>query len=187
MNVSKHMTARPITVSEDTDFKEAMSLMQRHSIRRLPVVDASGALAGIVAERDLVVAADRFLNSPVEVARIMTRRVFTIGDKAPVVDAASLLIQRKIGGLPVTGAGGKLLGIITETDLLKALTALLRQGERKLSAAPGRTPKAKPRARRKPVKKEGKAAGRVAKQTKLVKQRRGPGRKASAKVISRKR
>ena len=53
MIVSKHMSAPPITVSHDTDYKTAMGLMQKHRIRRIPVLDAHGALAGIVAERDL--------------------------------------------------------------------------------------------------------------------------------------
>lgn len=182
MNVRKHMTARPITIAEDVDFKEAMGLMQRHSIRRLPVVDASGALCGIVAERDLVVAADRYLNSPVEVARIMTRRVFTIGDTAPVVDAAALLIDRKIGGLPVTDAAGRLLGIITETDLLKALTGLLRRGEGKPRKSPGRVSKAAPSVRSKTVKKGVGATKRAANETASAPRRKRRVRKSAARA-----
>jgi len=127
MIVRKHMSAPPITISHDTDFKAAMGLMQQHRIRRLPVVDARGALAGIVAERDLLVAADRYLSSPVDVAQIMTRQVVTVGETTPVIEAATLMIERKIGGLPVLDASRKLLGIITETDLLKALAALLKR------------------------------------------------------------
>jgi acetoin utilization protein AcuB len=127
MIVRKHMSAPPITISHDTDFKAAMGLMQQHRIRRLPVVDARGALAGIVAERDLLVAADRYLSSPVDVAQIMTRQVVTVGETTPVVQAATLMIERKIGGLPVLDASRKLLGIITETDLLKALAAILQR------------------------------------------------------------
>ncbi len=126
MDVRKHMSATPITISDETDFKNALGLMQKHRIRRLPVVDAGGVLIGIVAERDLLVAADRYLNSPVDVERIMTRQVVTVGVTTPVVDAAMLMIERKIGGLPVVDASRKLIGIITETDLLKALAAMLR-------------------------------------------------------------
>ncbi len=158
MDVRKHMTARPITIAEDADFKEAMGIMQKHRIRRLPVIDASGALSGIVAERDLVAAADRYLNSPVDVARIMTRQVVTIGDKAPVIEAAMLLIERKIGGLPVIDASGTLLGIITETDLLKALTSLLRQGAIASRVTSARTSKTKSVARKKPPTKKGRNA-----------------------------
>jgi len=134
MNVRKHMSAPPITISDDTDFKSALGLMQKHRIRRLPVVDAGGMLTGIVAERDLLVAADRYLSSPVEVARIMTRRVVTVGETTPVVDAAILMMERKIGGLPVVDPSHKLLGIITETDLLKALVAILRRGKQSAQA-----------------------------------------------------
>jgi acetoin utilization protein AcuB len=129
MNVRKHMSAPPITIAEDTDFKIALGLMQKHRIRRLPVVDMAGALTGIVAERDLLVAADHYLSSPVDVARIMTREVVTVGETTPVVDAAMLMMERKIGGLPVVDPSRKLLGIITETDLLKALVGMLRREE----------------------------------------------------------
>ena len=83
---------------------------------------------GIVAERPSVVA-DRHSTSPVDVARIMTREVVTVGVTTPVVDAATLMMERKIGGLPVVDPSRRLLGIITETDLLKALVALLRREE----------------------------------------------------------
>jgi CBS-domain-containing membrane protein len=134
MNVRKHMSAPPIIIGDDADFNSALGLMQRHRIRRLPVVDANGALIGIVAERNLLVAADRFLTAPVEVGRIMTRQVVTVGASAPLVDAATLMIERKIGGLPVVDASRKLLGIITETDLLKALAGILRRGQRRAQA-----------------------------------------------------
>ncbi len=149
MIVRKHMSAPPITISHDTDFKAAMGLMQQHRIRRLPVVDARGALAGIVAERDLLVAADRYLSSPVEVARIMTRQVVTVGEATPILQAATLMIERKIGGLPVLDASRQVLGIITETDLLKALAAILkRRANANVRAAAGRRAR---KARKKPA------------------------------------
>ena len=144
MNVRKHMSAPPITISEDTDFKSALGLMQKHRIRRLPVVDEGGVLIGIVAERDLLVAADRYLSSPVDVGRIMTRHVVTVGDTTPVVDAAILMMERKIGGLPVVNPSHKLLGIITETDLLKALVAILRREEQSDQATKPQHKRARP-------------------------------------------
>ena len=148
MFVRNHMSAPPITVTPDTDFKAALDLMQRHKIRRLPVVDARGELAGIVAERDLLVAADRFLTSPVEVERVMTRAVITVGRATPVLEAATLMIRRKIGGLPVVDASRTVLGIVTETDLLKALAAMLQRGQGARGAS------AKGRARRPAAKTE---------------------------------
>jgi len=125
MIVRNHMSTPPITVTPGTDFKVAMGMMQRHRIRRLPVVDEGGMLAGIVAERDLLGAADRYLQSVADVGEIMTRRVVTVERSTPVVEAASLMIGLKIGGLPVVDESNKVLGIITETDLLKALVGML--------------------------------------------------------------
>ena len=144
MNVRKHMSAPPITISDDTDFKSALGLMQKHRIRRLPVLSAGGVLTGIVAERDLLVAADRYLSSPVDVARIMTRHVVTVGDTTPVVDAAILMMERKIGGLPVVNSSRKLLGIITETDLLKALVAILQLEKQSAQATKQQHVRARP-------------------------------------------
>ena len=175
MFVRKHMSAPPITITPDTDFKAAMSLMQRHKIRRLPVLDADGQLAGIVAERDLLIAADRFLASPVDVDRIMTRAVVTVGEATPVAEAATLMIRRKIGGLPVVDASRAVLGIVTETDLLKALAALLEQSKR---AAP---PRAKRRAKR-PAKKTASRKKAVAKTA-----RKKPARGARQKSVATKR
>jgi acetoin utilization protein AcuB len=128
--VRKYMSAPPISVSGDTDFKSALFLMQKHRIRRLPVVDAAGVLTGIVAERDLLVAADRYLNAPVEVARFMTRDVATVGTATPILDAAMLMVERKVGGLPVVDGSRRVLGLVTETDLLRALAGILRREQR---------------------------------------------------------
>src|SRR5262249_40042430 len=147
MIVRNHMSAPPITVSPETDFKVAMGLMQRHRIRRLPVVDGAGLLTGIVAERDLLGAADRYLQSVADVGEIMTRRVVTVERGTPVVEAASLMIGLKIGGLPVVDSTNKVLGIITETDLMKALVDML--GEEK----PGKAGTAKPTGKREAAKK----------------------------------
>lgn len=145
MKVRKHMSAPPITISDESDFKDALGLMQQHRIRRLPVVDAGGVLIGIVAERDLLAAADRYLNSTVDVERIMTRQVVTVGDTTPVIDAATLMIERKIGGLPVVDPSRKLLGVITVTDLLKALVAMLRREAQGAQAAKARRVRARPK------------------------------------------
>jgi len=160
MIVRNHMSTPPITVSPDTDFKVAMGLMQQHRIRRLPVVDGSGLLAGIVAERDLLGAADRYLQSVADVEDIMTRKVVSVARDTPVVEAASLMIGLKIGGLPVVDAANKVLGIITETDLLKALVDMLaKAGRRVVSSRPSRR-KTSNAAKKRPAKRRpsGKAA-----------------------------
>ena len=151
MIVRNHMSTPPITVSPETDFKVAMGLMQRHRIRRLPVVDGNGFLAGIVAERDLLGAADRYLQSVADVGEVMTRRVVTVERGTPVVEAASLMIGLKIGGLPVVDESNKVLGIITETDLMKALVDML--GEEKPGKAVSAKPTGKKSAKKRPPRK----------------------------------
>jgi CBS domain-containing protein len=171
MKVRKHMSAPPITIADDTDFKSALGLMQKHQIRRLPVVNAAGVLTGIVAERDLLAAADRYLNSPVDVARIMTRQVVTVGDATPVVDAAILMIDRKIGGLPVVDPSRRPLGVITVSDLLKALTTMLQQRvisvqatkRPRISARPKKTAVRKKSATKRPIATASKAKPKSAK------------------------
>jgi acetoin utilization protein AcuB len=185
MIVRKHMSAPPITVTPDTDFKVAMGLMQQHRIRRLPVVDADGALAGIVAERDLLGAADRYLQSLADVDEIMTRRVVTVARNTPVVEAATLMIGLKIGGLPVVDASNKVLGIITETDLLKALVDMLQETNRAAStvaskkSARGKNQPAKEKTSRKKT-----VARRSARQRLPTKK---PVRKPAAKTAGKRR
>jgi acetoin utilization protein AcuB len=170
MIVRKHMSSPPITVTPDTDFKVAMGLMQQHRIRRLPVVDAAGALAGIVAERDLLGAADRYLQSLADVDEVMTRRVVTVARNTPVVEAATLMIELKIGGLPVVDASNKVLGIITETDLLKALVDMLQKPSHAPLAAKGRG-SAKKKSTRKTAPTKKRATAKTPRRRRL---RRGP-------------
>src|SRR5215471_21452363 len=160
MIVRNHMSTPPITVSPETDFKVAMGLMQRYRIRRLPVVDGNGLLAGIVAERDLLGAADRYLQSVADIGEIMTRRVVTVERNTPVVEAASLMIGLKIGGLPVVDASNKVLGIITETDLLKALVDMLAKAGRRVVSSRTSRRKTSSAAKKRPAKRRpsGKAA-----------------------------
>jgi CBS domain-containing protein len=125
MLVRDHMTPRPITLRADTDFKTALQLMTKHSIHHLPVVDDGGRLVGIVAERDLLFAAVRYLGSSVDVAQVMHGDVVTATPAMPVTEAASLMVDRAIGGLPVVDGGGRVVGVITETDIFKAFVRLL--------------------------------------------------------------
>lgn len=170
MIVLNHMSAPPITVSPETDFKVAMDLMQRHRIRRLPVVDGSGLLAGIVAERDLLGAADRYLQSVADVGEIMTRRVITVERGTPVVEAASLMIGLKIGGLPVVDESNKVLGIITETDLLKALVDMLAEEK------PGKVVTAKPAGKKSAKKRPPRKTAAKSARTRIVPKKRKPKR-----------
>jgi acetoin utilization protein AcuB len=94
--------------------------MQDNALHHLPVLDTGGTLVGILAERDLLLAATRFLQSAIEVGEVMHRNVVTAAPDMPITDAATLMVRHKIGGLPVVDGDRELVGIITETDILKA-------------------------------------------------------------------
>jgi CBS domain-containing protein len=118
MLVRNRMSRPAVTVRQDAEFQKALALMQEKKLRRLPVVDDGGQLVGIVVERDLLVAAMRYLQSRVEIGDIMTRNVVTVSPDADLVDVARTMLERKIGGLPVV-EDGRLVGIVTESDIFR--------------------------------------------------------------------
>lgn len=132
--VADIMTPSPVTVTPRNAIRTAINLMREGGYRRLPVVDR-GRLVGIITDRDLRRAAnspfvvreqwyDNFILDHIEVGSCMTPNPLTIEPSASIVDAARLMRNHKIGGLPVV-ADGQLLGIITETDLLDFLIDIL--------------------------------------------------------------
>jgi CBS domain-containing protein len=123
MLVRNRMSRPAVTVRQDAEFQKALALMQEKKLRRLPVVDDDGRLVGIVVERDLLVAAMRYLQSRVEIGDIMTRNVVTVSPDADLVDVARTMLERKIGGLPVV-EDGKLVGIVTESDIFRRFVEL---------------------------------------------------------------
>jgi len=123
MLVRNRMSRPAVTVRQDADFQKALALMQEKKLRRLPVVDDDGQLVGIVVERDLLVAAMRYLQSRVEVGDVMTRNVVTVGADTDLNEVARTMLERKIGGLPVV-EHGQLVGIITESDIFKRFVEL---------------------------------------------------------------
>jgi acetoin utilization protein AcuB len=136
MRVADIMTPSPVTVTERNAIRTAINLMRERDFRRLPVVD-HGKLVGIITDRDLRRAAnspfvvrekwyDNFVLDHIEVGTCMTANPLTISPDADVAEAAHLMREHKIGGLPVM-AGDQLVGIITETDLLDFLIELLER------------------------------------------------------------
>ena len=128
--VKDRMTSPVVTITPDTPFDKAMKMMRKHNFRRLPVVDDKGNLAGIVSERDLLRASPSQANSldvwelsylltKLKISSIMSHPVISVSANTSMVNAARIMIERKIGGLPVT-EGQKVIGIITETDIFKA-------------------------------------------------------------------
>jgi acetoin utilization protein AcuB len=123
MLVHTRMSRPPVTVRADADFQHALKLMQDRKMRRLPVVDEQDRLVGIVVERDLLIAATRYLQSRVEVSDIMTPDPITAAPDTTLQEVAHTMLTRKIGGLPVLD-DGKLVGIITESDIFKRFVEL---------------------------------------------------------------
>lgn len=136
--VKSFMTGAPISIEPDTSALAALDLMIDHAIRHLPVVDASQQLEGIVSFEDLRAAlpiplslADppgveaRQAASDVSVRDAMTPSPVTIRDDAPLQEAVTRMLEGRFGSLPVVDAGGRLDGILTETDLLQALATVL--------------------------------------------------------------
>lgn len=138
MIVAKKMNRRVITVTPKDTLGYALGMMTLHKIRHLPVVE-EGRLIGIVSNRDLQRAAPYPLNQfeakahlerleKLTLERVMKRPVITISPYAPIEEAAALMLQHKIGALPVVDEGA-LVGIITEIDVLEVLTAMMGASE----------------------------------------------------------
>jgi acetoin utilization protein AcuB len=132
--VADIMKSNPVTVTPRNAIRTAINLMREGGYRRLPVVDR-GRLVGIITDRDLRRAAnspfvvreqwyDNFILDHIEVGSCMTPNPLTTEPAVPIADAARLMRNHKIGGLPVV-TDGQLVGIITETDLLDFLIELL--------------------------------------------------------------
>jgi len=135
MLVESRMTPDPITVINETPIDEALKAMRDKKVRRLPVVNQKGKLVGIVAEKDILYASPspatslsiheiHYLVSKLTVEEIMTRNVFTVAHDTPLEEGARLMADNRIGALPVL-KNGKLVGIITETDIFKAFLELV--------------------------------------------------------------
>jgi len=135
MFVKDRMTVNPITVTEDASIDAALQIMREKRVRRLPVTDKHGRLVGIVSEKDLLYASPSpatslsvyeipYLLSKIKVHDVMTKEPITVTTDTPLEEAARILADNKIGGLPVM-EDGKLVGIITETDIFKTFLELL--------------------------------------------------------------
>lgn len=129
LTVRDRMSTPALIVAPDSDYQIALNVMQEHRLHHLPVVDAEGHLVGILAERDLLLAASHYLQTHVEVSEVMHRKVITVSPDTTLAEAATLMVRNAIGGLPVMDADQQVIGIITETDIFKAFVAVLEAGE----------------------------------------------------------
>jgi acetoin utilization protein AcuB len=144
MLVSEWMTPDPRTVSPDTPVMEAMQYLREGGYRRLPVV-RDGVLVGIVTDRDLKEATPsrattlsiyelNYLLSKLKVKDVMRTPVITVRSADTIEQAALLMEEHRVSGLPVLD-GSKLVGILTITDLMRALVTFLalREGGKRVT------------------------------------------------------
>jgi acetoin utilization protein AcuB len=134
MKIKYWMTKEPITVTPETLAVEAQKIMKENKIRRLPVIE-KGKLVGIVTFRNLMEAAPssatslsiyelNYLIMKMKVKDLMKKNVITVSPEDSVVDAISLGMKHDIGGFPVLDDHGELVGIVTETQISRAMLRL---------------------------------------------------------------
>ncbi|MBD5416231.1 MAG: CBS domain-containing protein [Desulfovibrio sp.] len=131
MLIRNWMTPEVITVTPDTSLLKLGKLMRDHGVRRLPVLD-NGRVVGIISDRDVRDASPskattldmyemHYLLAEIKAKDIMTPKPVTIKPTDTVEKAAMIMLDRKIGGLPVVDEKGELVGIISDQDVFKAL------------------------------------------------------------------
>jgi CBS domain-containing protein len=138
------MAKQPVTIAPEASLASAIAVMREREIRHLPVVDDTGRLLGIITDRDLRSAAlapalaeflpaglRRAVEGAAEVLEqlrvqdAMTRGVVTTRPEASVAEAGAVMFERRVGSLPVR-ENGKLVGIVTERDIFKALMMTIK-------------------------------------------------------------
>ncbi|WP_290921081.1 CBS and ACT domain-containing protein [Halodesulfovibrio sp.] len=141
MLIRDWMAKDVITVSPDTSMMKASKALKAHDISRVPVVDHSGRVVGIVSDRDIKEASPSkattldvhelyYLLSEIKVKDIMTVDPLVTSPTNTVENAAMMMIEKDFGGLPVVDDDGKLVGIITVSDIFNVLISItgVRQG-----------------------------------------------------------
>jgi len=132
MLVQDCMTRNPISIRPESDPVAAIGLLKAGGFRHLPVLDAEGRLVGIVDRTDMETFLSKAGSPGVmkrnhRVDQLMNRNVISVAPTCPLEEAASLMVQHKIGSLPVL-EDYKLVGIITETDVFRRFAEVLGGG-----------------------------------------------------------
>lgn len=138
--VENWMNPKVITVDADDSMLDATKLLKEHNIRHLPVLE-KGKLVGVITDRDLKRASPSdattleahellYLIANIKVREIMTRNPITVPYNFTIEEAAEILLQAKISGMPVVDKQGDVIGTITQTDLFKVLISLTGVGKK---------------------------------------------------------
>ena len=123
-NVKAHMSGDPVAVTAETPAADALKLMVDRRIRHLAVVDAERRVVGVLSRGDLL----RMPLAGRPVREVMTGQPETVRADAPLAEGADRMADRRIGCLPVVDETGRLAGLVSETDALRALATLLSTG-----------------------------------------------------------
>ncbi len=124
MIVRHWMTTKVVTISRQASIQEALGLMKQYSVRHLPVVDEVKKLLGWVTDADLRGVLIASMLEDLTVGDVMVAKPYTASPGMRLEDAANLILERRIGGLPVI-EDGKLVGVITVVDILSAFINMM--------------------------------------------------------------
>lgn len=135
--VSDYMTENPITLEPEEPLMRALEIIRLRGVRRLPVT-VGGMLVGLITEGDIKRAEPSTLTDSEEdftrvmegtpISRIMISKPVTTTADTPLMEAAEIMLNTKYGALPVV-AGGRVVGILTDNDLTRALVDLMREAK----------------------------------------------------------
>ena len=135
--VSDYMTENPITLEPEEPLMRALEIIRLRGMRRLPVA-VGGMLVGLITEGDIKRAEPSTLTDSQEeftrvmegtpISRIMISKPITTTADTPLMEAAEIMLNTKYGALPVI-AGGRVVGILTDNDLTRALVDLMREAK----------------------------------------------------------
>lgn len=126
-NIQKFMTNSPHTINQAVPLKVAAGMMKEHHIRHLPVQEG-GTLVGVLTDRDVKLASSFSEADSLTVADVMTSDPFTVEPEASLDSVAEQMARHRYGCAVVRQANGKVVGIFTAVDGLRALAEVLRQG-----------------------------------------------------------
>ena len=140
LTVKDFMRTPVVTISEEAGLDRALMIMRTQRIRHLPVVNDDGAMVGLISDRDLRLSMLELEQGPggapkgyylpalTKVSTVMVSQVMTAAPDMPLANAATVMSEKKFGCLPVVEATTKkVVGIVTETDMLRLLSAMLKK------------------------------------------------------------
>jgi CBS domain-containing protein len=122
MLVRDVMTANPATVDVDASLADIEAVLHDLDVRHVPVLNHTGALSGIISDRDLEpFRQGRSAGADVRAGQLMTKRVLSVGPDAELSAVVDTMLERKVGALLVVDATSALVGIVSYIDILRAI------------------------------------------------------------------